>query len=71
MKPNEHLRRPSQTKDCCLIICFISIVLFIKFFVSDYEVSYKIDNFDVREKYSDGYYYLVLTNKDGKYNLSD
>lgn len=55
-------------KKVLLIICFISIILFIKFFVSDYEVTYKLDNFDVREKYSDGYYYLVLTNKDGKYN---
>lgn len=60
--------RSIMKKKVLLIICFISIILFIKFFVSDYEVSYKIDNFDVREKYSDGYYYLVLTNKDGKYN---
>lgn len=49
------------------LLCYIFIIIF-KYFISDYTVNYKLNNYEVSIKYSDKRYYVEI-NKDYKYNF--
>ena len=49
------------------LLCYIFIIIF-KYFISDYTVNYKLNNYEVSIKYRDKRYYVEI-NKDYKYNF--
>ena len=44
------------------LLCYIFIIIF-KYFISDYTVNYKLNNYEVSIKYRDKRYYVEI-NKD-------
>ena len=53
-----------------IIFVFISILLiFIKYYTSDYTIKYQVNNYDVLTVYKDNRLYYEITNKKEKYNF--